>query len=469
MSAITRPHAPRRAGRRAGLAGVALGLAALLTGCGLGKDLYNTPLPGGADVGEDPISVTADFRDVVDLVPQSSVKVENIAVGRVSDIELNPDGRSARVTLLMRRDVDLPVGTTARLQQTSLLGEKYIALLRPVEGAAGAGSLSSGAHIPIEETSQVAEVEQVLGALSLVVNGGGLGKFREISRELQQVSTGRPEEIRGFLRNMETFVGSLDSRKASITDALDAVAALSATLDADRDKIATALEGLSPGMQVLVEQRDQLVEMLTALDKLSDATVRTLDASQEDMVEDMKLLEPILRELAESGAALPKSLELLLTFPFPDSVLDAIKGDYLNVFVTATYTSLPDSCTGFGCPWPQLPDLGTNPPIDLLAPSASASPSASPSAAGAPSKAKPGAPTTGKPSPTGPADPTGPTGPSGSASPSPSAPGSSGAASPSPSLLPPTDSAMPGLGEPSVQVPITDTPSGAATTPGGED
>lgn len=469
MSLATRLHAPRT-GRRAGLVGSALGLALLLTGCGLGKDLYTTPLPGGADVGDDPVTVTVDFHDVVDLVPQSSVKVENISVGRVSTIKLNPDGRSARATLVVRRDVDLPDGTTARLQQTSLLGEKYVALLRPAAGEEGQGSLKSGAHIPIQDTTQVAEIEQVLGALSLVVNGGGLAKFQEISRELQQVSDERPEEIRAFLRNMGTFVSSLDARKASITDALDSVATLSATLDADRAKIATALDGLSPGMQVLVEQREQLVEMLTALDKLSDATVRTLNASQEDMVEDMKLLEPILRELAESGDALPNSLELLLTYPFSDSVLDAIKGDYLNVFVTANYTSLPASCTGMGCPWPQLPDLGAAPPVDILTdPSGSPSPSASPSSGNAPTKAKPGSPT-GKPSPT---KPSGSAGPTGSASASPSGPGSagptSGAASPSPSLLPPTDSAMPGLPEPSVQVPVTDAPTGAATTPGGED
>jgi phospholipid/cholesterol/gamma-HCH transport system substrate-binding protein len=458
-----------RPGRRIGLVGSALGLALLLTGCGLGKDLYNTPLPGGADVGDDPMTVTVDFHDVVDLVPQSSVKVENIAVGRVSTIKLNPDGQSARATLLVRRDVDLPAGTTARLQQTSLLGEKYVALLRPAAGEEGQGSLASGAHIPIQDTSQIAEIEQVLGALSLVVNGGGLAKFQEISRELQQVSDGRPEEIRGFLRNMETFVSSLDARKASITDALDSVATLSTTLDADRAKIATALEGLSPGMQVLVEQREQLVEMLTALDKLSDASVRTLNASQEDMVEDMKLLEPILRELAESGDALPNSLELLLTYPFSDSVLDAIKGDYLNVFVTANYTSLPASCTGMGCPWPQLPDLGTNPPINNLDSSPTSSPSASPSSGNAPTKAKPGKPS-GKASPT---KPSGSARPTGSASASPSGPSSagptSGAASPSPSLLPPTDSAMPGLPEPSVQVPVSDAPSAATTTPGGED
>jgi len=452
MSTRTR-RTPRRSLGRGPVVGLALVLALLLSGCGLGKDLYNTPLPGGADVGDHPLEITADFDDVVDLVPQSSVKVENIAVGRVASIELNPDGRSARATLLVRGDVDLPEGTTARIQQTSLLGEKYVALVRPDESAAGAASLHSGANIPIADTSQVAEVEQVLGALSLVVNGGGLAKFQDISRELQQVSAGRPEEIRGFLENMETFVSSLDARKGAITAALDSVARLSTTLDRDKAKIAEALEGLSPGMKVLAEQRGQLVEMLKALDKLSDVSVRTLNASQKDMVEDMKLLEPILRELAESGDALPNSLELLLTYPFPDSVLDAIKGDYLNVFATATYSSLPATCTGMGCAWEQLPDTGTLPPFPTGAVG---------SGGGAQVRGQDAA-KSGKSTGSGKA-------PSGSAKPSPSgkAPPSGSAdpqksVSPSPSLLPPTDSALPGVPEPSVQVPSqTASPSATA-------
>lgn len=454
--------------RTAALAAVA-GLVLLLPGCGLGKDLYNTPLPGGADVGSDPIEITADFHDVVDLVPQSSVKVENIAVGRVSSIDLNPDGASARVTLLVRNDVDLPTGTTARLQQTSLLGEKYVALLRPASDAPSSGSLQSGANIAIEDTSQVAEIEQVLGALSLVVNGGGLAKFREISQELQQISTDRPDEIRGFLRNMEVFIGELDARKSSLTAALDAVADLSKTLESDRDKIANALEGLSPGLQVLVDQREQLVDMLGALDELGSTTIRTLNASQEDMTEDLRLLEPILGELAEAGDALPNSLELLLTYPFPDSVLGAIKGDYMNVFVTANYTSLPASCDRMGCAWPQPVDTGHTTEGRGDATARVGAPGTKDDGKGTKDTkdkkdSKPGKDV--KPGkPQGPSAPAGidvPASPGTSESPSPSA-------SPSPTLLPPTDSALPGLSSPTVQVPVSESPTGTPTTPASED
>ncbi|WP_375001753.1 MCE family protein [Aeromicrobium sp. CTD01-1L150] len=338
---------------RTSLTALATAAALTLGGCGmLSGGVYDTPLPGGADVGKDPITVSADFEDVLDLVPQSSVKADNVDVGRVSKIILNDDGRSAQVEIVVRRDVEMPAGTTARLQQTSLLGEKYVAIVRPDEPQAGP-AIGDGDALGLEETSQAAQVEQVLGALSLVLNGGGIGQFQEISRELQDVSTGRPEEIKAFLTEMEGFVSVLDERKESITDAIDGLADLSRTLEADQDKIVSALDGLSPGMQVLVDQREQLVDMLKALDRLSAVSVQTLDAAQDDIVADLKLLQPILDRLAASGRALPESLEILLTYPFPDSVLGAIKGDYLNVFIETNFRT-PSGCGAIGCDWPQI-------------------------------------------------------------------------------------------------------------------
>lgn len=340
--------------RRLGLISASAVLGLTATGCGLiGSGVYETDLPGGADLGSDPITITADFADVLDLVPQSSVKVDNVEVGQVNKIILNKDGKSARVELKVNRTVRLPEGTDARLQQTSLLGEKFVALIRPA--APGPARLDDGAHLGIAQTSHAAEVEEVLGALSLVLNGGGIGQFQEISSELEKVSAGRPEEIKMFLRRINTFVTGLDDRKESLTAALDGLERLGTSLEADKEKIVTALEDLSPGMQVLVDQRKQLVAMLTSLDKLSKVTVDTLNTAQKDIIADFKALEPILEQLAKAGADLPNALQILLTYPFPDAVLEAIKGDYFNGFVTTNFRT-PSTCAEFACNWPQPSD-----------------------------------------------------------------------------------------------------------------
>lgn len=329
-----------------------------LSGCSFGGWVYNANLPGGAKVGSAPLTLTADFADVLDLVPQSSVKVNNVAVGRVTHISLEPDGHSAKVTLEVNRDATLPVGTTARIEQTSLLGEKYVALVPPqaetTTNVAAGNQLKNGDKLQLASTSEAVQVEQVLGALSLVLNGGGIGQFQEISRELQKVSTGRSGQIRDFLDQINRFVSTLDERKDSITSALDGLDHLSTALKADDDKISNALDNLSPGMKVLSEQRPQLVKMLQSLDKLSDVTVSTLNRSQADMVADFKTLDPILTQLAKAGADLPNSLQILLTYPFPDSVLGAIKGDYFNTFMTTNFRTIPSGCAEEGCAWPQV-------------------------------------------------------------------------------------------------------------------
>ena len=82
-----------------------------LTACDL--DVYSLPLPGGADVGDNPLTVTVEFADVLDLVPQSSVKVNDISVGQITDIELT--GQTAVVTLEMRNDTQLPANSVATI------------------------------------------------------------------------------------------------------------------------------------------------------------------------------------------------------------------------------------------------------------------------------------------------------------------------------------------------------------------
>ena len=95
-----------------------------MSGCDF--DVYELPLPGGADTGEDPIRVEVEFADVLDLVPQSTVKVNDVTVGKVTEITL--DDYHAVVDVELRRDVELPANAVAELRQTSLLGEKFVSL-----------------------------------------------------------------------------------------------------------------------------------------------------------------------------------------------------------------------------------------------------------------------------------------------------------------------------------------------------
>ncbi|MGK5533098.1 MCE family protein [Streptomyces sp. URMC 129] len=291
------------------------------------------PLPGGADLGDNPYEVTAEFEDVLSLVPHSTVKVNDVAVGRVTDIKLSDDGWTALVTMEINGDVELPANAYAAVEQASLLGEKFIQLAAPEEPQ---GSLDDGAVIPVAQTNRNAEVEEVFGALSLVLNGGGVDQIETISRELNNALEGNEGAARSVLEQFEVLVGNLDDHREDITEALHGMDRLTSTFAARNEAFGDALEALPPGLEVLEEQRESLMTMLDSLDQLGDVAVETVDRTADDIVANLEALAPTLRNLADAGQALPDSLEVLTTYPFTDEVMNGIRGDYLNVYINLT-------------------------------------------------------------------------------------------------------------------------------------
>ena len=332
---------------------LAAGLAvAAVSGCGF-RGAASIPLPGGEGNGDDAYQVTIEFQDVIDLVPQSAVKVADVTVGSVQSIEV--DGFNARVVVSVNPGVELPANSTAAVRQTSLLGEKFVSLQPPPEGA-GRGQLRDGAFIGLERTTRSAEIEEVLGALSLVLNGGSLEQIQVINEEVVAALEGREADVKSALNSLETFVGELDAQKAQIVRALDSLDRFTGRLVKDRQIIATALEDVPAGVEVLTEQREEITRLLTSLDQLGDVAVRVINESKANTVADLRALQPILAELDEADDAFPRALELLTTYPFPRTVFNGIKGDYANLFVTLD-GDLRQLAESEGIPVDQLPPV----------------------------------------------------------------------------------------------------------------
>ena len=336
---------------------VALGLlAASLTLSACEFDVYSLPLPGGPDTGDDPITVTAQFADVLDLVPKSTVKVNDVTVGKITDVDL--DGYTALVTMELQNDVDLPDDAVARLRQTSLLGEKFVELDTPADGG-NAERLGDGDLIQLEQTGRNPEVEEVLGALSLVLNGGGVAQLKTIASELNNALEGREDSARSVLRQLDVFTETLDENKADIVDAIERLNQLAISVRQQQGTIDDALDELPSALRSLDAQRQDLVTMLESLNELGDVGVRVINQSKDTTIETIRQLQPVLTELANSGDSFVKAFNVALTYPFVDEVVgrdpqvarNLHMGDFTNLSVeleldlslgiTGVPTSLP--------------------------------------------------------------------------------------------------------------------------------
>ncbi len=314
-----------RVGRFAALIALVLTFA---TGCKF-SGIYSLPLPGAVANGSDTYTLKVQFRDVQDLVPYSAVKVNDATVGHVKSVAVQ--GHHALVVVQLKNSVKLPANSTALISQTSLLGEKFVALQPPADRSKWVGHLQPGATIKLPNTDSDATVEEVLGALSLVLNGGGLEQIQTITREMNKALSGREGNTRDLLEQLRTFAGGLNNQKNDIITALQKVDHLAQTIRANESAVTNAIDRFPAALKVLSDNTDELTKMLTALSNLGAVATRVINSSKEDLLTNLRNLKPTLTELAKAGEVIPSTLQILLTFPEADGTQDVYRGDYTNV------------------------------------------------------------------------------------------------------------------------------------------
>jgi len=304
---------------------VLLMVVLLLSACGY-RGAASLPLPGG--VGKDGYAVSMVFDDVTNLVPQETCRAGDVVVGSVESISLRDDLK-AEVVCRVKSDVRLPANAVPTLRETSLLGERFVAL-DPPAGQRPSGVLSPGASLDSTNAHVVPDVEVVLGALSQLLNGGGLGNVETISRELSTALS--DADLGDTTRTVHRLVATLDDHRDDIVRALDGLDRLATELQKQRGVIGSALDSIPAGLEVLDEERPRLVRTLVELGKLSEVTTPFLQKTQADTIADFRHLTKILTNLARSKERLALALEAISTFPFPSYSKYVTKHDYAGMY-----------------------------------------------------------------------------------------------------------------------------------------
>ncbi len=333
--------------------------SALLAGCQF-NGLNSLSMPGTAGHGGGAYSITVELPDVATLPQNSPVMVDDVTVGSVSGItaEQRPDGSFyAAVKLALDRNVVLPANTTATVAQTSLLGSMHVDLTRP-KGKPEIGKLTDGSKIAESHTGRYPTTEEVLSALGVVVNKGNVGALEEITDETYQAVAGRQDQFAGLVPRLAELTAGLNRQVNDIIEAVDGLNRFSATLARDKDNLGRALDTLPEAIGVLNKNRDHIVEAFAALKRLAMVTSRVLSKTKVDFAADLKDLYAAAKALNDNRKNFVTSLQLLLTFPFPNfGIKQAVRGDYLNVFTTFDLTLRRIGETFFTTSYPLDPNM----------------------------------------------------------------------------------------------------------------
>ena len=300
-----------------------------ISGCAGWRGLNSLPLPGTQGSGEGAFTVQAQMPDVNNLQQNSRVRVADVTVGNVTKIERQ--AWHALVTMRLNSDVDLPVNATAKLGQTSLLGSQHIELAPPAD-APPQGKLHESSLIPLAHSDLYPTTEQTLAALSVVLNGGGVGQIQDITQAFSTAFRGREKDLRSLIEQLDRVTAYLNDQTGDIIAAAESLNNLVGQLAEQQPVIDRALETIPDALAVLNEQRDNLVDAADRLGKFGAMVADTVNQSKEDLVKILRDSGPVLESLANAGPSLTRALSGIATFPFPNETIEKWqRGDYANL------------------------------------------------------------------------------------------------------------------------------------------
>jgi phospholipid/cholesterol/gamma-HCH transport system substrate-binding protein len=309
--------------------------AATLSGCGW-RGLNSLPLPGTAASGADSFEVTAQLPDVTNIQQNSRVRVGDVTVGNITKIERQ--GWHSLITMRLDESVVLPANAVATVGQTSLLGSLHIELSPPT-GVPPEGRLANGSVIPLASAGGYPTTEQTLAALSLVLNGGGIGQIQDITRAFSTAFAGRENDLRSLIEQLDRFIGRLSDQSNDIIAATESVNNLAAQFSDQRPVVDRALRTFPNALTVLKNERQNLVEVVAKLGRFSALAADSADQTKGALVQELRDLGPVLKSLADAGPSLTRSLSFLTTFPWAkETIPNWFRGEFANLTLVLDLT-----------------------------------------------------------------------------------------------------------------------------------
>lgn len=253
--------------------------------------------------GDDTLTVTATFDDVIDLVPRAGVRAGDVPIGIVTDIELTDDAE-ALVTMSIEPDTGLPRDVLASLAKTSLLGERYVDL-RPTGEA---GELQDGQHI--DDTRIVGDFEDLVEASNEVLAFVAADQLSAAVTVGAQAFGGRGGLIGSFIENVEGVIGRYDEGSDQLVHLIEAVDQLTVEMAPDAELNAAALATLNETAVALDAQDERLMDALDDVTRLSIVGARILDDHESQLDNFFRRLRQITRQVNRY----PNALQRILTY-----------------------------------------------------------------------------------------------------------------------------------------------------------
>ena len=255
----------------------------------------------------------AVFTDVFGLREGDDVRMAGVRVGRVENIELQPDN-TAKVSFVVQTDQQVLGNTVASVTYQNIVGQRYLGL--SLGSIGDPKPLTAGSVIPVERTDPSFDVGYLLNGyepLFSVLNVDAAdnltrgviqslqGDTRSITTLVDQTSqltesiAGRDEALGGVITNLNTLFGTLAKHNDNLDEVIDNSKQVVSTFEARRPELIDSMGSIS-----------RVVRQLSAISDEVYPSFNELVSRQPGFMQHMVAIEP---QIAFTGANLPLLLK----------------------------------------------------------------------------------------------------------------------------------------------------------------
>ncbi|MGV0715550.1 MlaD family protein [Mycolicibacterium sp. XJ662] len=215
--------------RRIRSVAAATGAAILVSSCA-SITVNSLPQPGGR--GNDGYRIVLEFANVLNLPDRAKVVQSGTAVGMVTRVDLKDD----HVDVVSQIDpgVVVPSNIRATLQQSTVLGDTYVALEYPTTGEAAPGLADDG-RVPLTQTTSPPQLEDTLANLANFVGSGAIQRAQNTIIQINNVTPSQQGQLRSLVNRVAVDLADLADNIDTVDQWLNGVAGTAEVMVRNRE------------------------------------------------------------------------------------------------------------------------------------------------------------------------------------------------------------------------------------------
>jgi virulence factor Mce-like protein len=248
--------------------------------------------------------ITVPFDEAAQLAQQSDVRISGVNVGKVKNIERNPDALAIATIEIEDKYAPIPVDTRALLRTKTLLSETYVEL---TTGDRDGPKLEDGDELPAANVARSVQIDEIFRTFDPRTRAA----FQEWMQELSVAIDGRGQALSTAFGELDTTFSEFDELFRTLDTQQAAVRQLfsngAVALDAFRGRNGQLADLIRTSNDVFrtTAARDRDIEALfRAFPTFQDESRLTLDRLKEFAIN----TDPLMRQLVPAAEQLSPTL-----------------------------------------------------------------------------------------------------------------------------------------------------------------